>query len=129
LPQSIADLVLHGQYDLRLVALSCVIATFASVASLNLAGRIRTSKGGQRLVWLCGAAIALGGGIWSMHFVAMLAFSMPVAISYDFLWTSASMLFAILAVGAGYALIAFGSLRPVRLVLAGRCSSPRSRSP
>jgi PAS domain S-box-containing protein len=114
-----ADLILHGQYDLRLVALSCVIAVFASFASLNLAGRIRSAIGGARLLWLCSAAIALGGGIWSMHFVAMLAFSMPVGISYDFLWTSVSMLFAIVAVAAGYALIAFGSLRPVRLLLAG----------
>jgi len=119
LPPTAADLILHGQYDLRLVALSCVIAVFASFASLNLAGRIRSSAGGARVLWLCSAAIALGGGIWSMHFVAMLAFSMPVAISYDFLWTSASMAFAIVAVGAGYALIAFGSLKPVRLLLAG----------
>ena len=110
---------LQGQYDLRLVALSCAIAVFASFASLNLAGRIRTSVGGARLVWLGSAALALGGGIWSMHFVAMLAFSMPVAISYDFWWTLASMVLAVIAVGAGYALIAFGSLRPARLLLAG----------
>jgi PAS domain S-box-containing protein len=116
---SIHDLLLNGHYDLRLVALSCIIAVFASFASLNLAGRIRTSTGSARLIWLCAAATALGGGIWSMHFVAMLAFSMPVPISYDFLWTSGSMLLAILAVGAGYALIAFGSLRPARLLLAG----------
>jgi PAS domain S-box-containing protein len=114
-----ADLILHGQFDPRLVALSCVIAVFASFASLNLAGRIRSASGGARVGWLCSAAIALGGGIWSMHFVAMLAFSMPVPISYDFLWTAASMAFAIVAVGAGYALIAFGSLQPVRLLLAG----------
>jgi PAS domain S-box-containing protein len=116
---SIASPILHGEYDLRLVALACVIAVFASFASLNLAGRIRSARGSARLLWLCSAAIALGGGIWSMHFVAMLAFSMPVAIAYDFLWTSASMVLAIVAVGAGYALIAFGSLRPARLLLAG----------
>jgi methyl-accepting chemotaxis protein PixJ len=75
------DLTLNGHYDLRLVALSCVIAVFASFASLNLAGRIRSSIGGARLVWLGSGAFALGGGIWSMHFVAMLAFSIPVAIS------------------------------------------------
>jgi len=114
-----SDLLLPQHYDLRLVALSCVIAVFASFASLNLAGRIRSSQGTARLIWLCAAAVALGGGIWSMHFVAMLAFSLPVAISYDFLWTSASMVLAILAVGAGYALIAFGSLKPARLLLAG----------
>jgi PAS domain S-box-containing protein len=115
----IADTILHGQYDLRLVALSCVIAVFASFASLNLAGRIRSSVGAVRLVWLGSAALALGGGIWSMHFVAMLAFSMPVAISYDFWWTFGSMIAAIVAVGSGYALIAFGSLKPARLLLAG----------
>lgn len=115
----IAETILQGQYDLRLVALSCVIAVFASFASLNLAGRIRSSIGGVRLVWLGSAALALGGGIWSMHFVAMLAFSMPVSISYDFWWTFGSMVAAILAVGTGYALIAFGSLKPARLLLAG----------
>jgi NO-binding membrane sensor protein with MHYT domain len=86
----IADTILQGQYDLRLVALSCVIAVFASFASLNLAGRIRSSVGAVRLVWLGSAALALGGGIWSMHFVAMLAFSMPVNISYDF-WSARAM--------------------------------------
>jgi len=115
----IADVFLPVQYDLRLVALSGVIAVFASFASLNLAGRIRSSTGGIRLVWLGSAAIALGGGIWSMHFVAMLAFSIPITVSYDFWWTFASMLLAIVAVGAGYALIAFGSLKITRLLLAG----------
>jgi PAS domain S-box-containing protein len=115
----LSSLILDGHYDPRLVALSCVIAVFASFASLNLAGRIRSSAGGARLVWLGSGALALGGGIWSMHFVAMLAFSIPVAISYDFWWTLASMILAIIATGAGYALIAFGSLRPVRLLLAG----------
>src|SRR6185369_12688902 len=47
-----ADLILNGQYDPRLVALSCVIAVFASFASLNLAGRIRSSSGSARLLWL-----------------------------------------------------------------------------
>jgi NO-binding membrane sensor protein with MHYT domain len=68
-------LILDGHYDLRLVVLSCAIAVFASFASLNLAGRIRSSAGVARLVWLGSGALALGGGIWSMHFVAMLAFS------------------------------------------------------
>jgi len=113
------SLILHGHYDPRLVALSCAIAVFASFASLNLAGRIRSSGGTARLAWLGGAAVALGGGIWSMHFVAMLSLSMPVTVSYEFWWTAASMLLAILAVAAGYALIAFGSLQPARLLLAG----------
>src|SRR5882757_4186939 len=117
--QPLSSLILDGHYDPRLVALSCVIAVFASFASLNLAGRIRSSIGGARLVWLGSGALALGGGIWSMHFVAMLAFSIPVAISYDFWWTFGSMVLAIVATGTGYALIAFGSLRPVRLLLAG----------
>ena len=49
----------------------------ASYTALSLANRIRASHGWMRRLWLTAAAVALGGGIWSMHFVAMLAFSMP----------------------------------------------------
>jgi NO-binding membrane sensor protein with MHYT domain len=54
-----------------------------------------------------------------MHFIAMLAFSIPEQISYDFWWTFGSMILAVLATAGGYALISFGSLQPSRLLLAG----------
>src|SRR2546425_8066877 len=67
-----------GIYDLRLVALSVVVAAIASYAALDLAGRVSTSKGKASAAWLLGGALAMGTGIWSMHFIGMLAFNLPV---------------------------------------------------
>jgi NO-binding membrane sensor protein with MHYT domain len=62
-----------GTYDLRLVALSYLVAVFASYTALDLAGRVTSSRGRARTVWLLGGALSLGIGIWSMHFIGMLA--------------------------------------------------------
>ena len=66
-----------GAYDGVLVGLSVLIATVASCTALDLAGRIRASSVWARHAWLATAAAAMGGGIWAMHFVAMLTFQMP----------------------------------------------------
>jgi NO-binding membrane sensor protein with MHYT domain len=86
---------LHGAYDSVLVGLSIVIAVFASFTALTLAGRVKESSGRARTVWLFGAATALGGGIWSMHFVAMLAFSLNMPIHYNVELTVVSLVAAI----------------------------------
>ncbi|HEV2419563.1 MAG TPA: response regulator [Terriglobia bacterium] len=75
--------VLPGSYDFRLVALSFVIAMCASYAALDLAARTSATRGRARYAWLCGGAVAMGVGIWSMHYIGMLAFSLPVPILYD----------------------------------------------
>ncbi|MGH9402759.1 MAG: MHYT domain-containing protein, partial [Terriglobia bacterium] len=75
--------VLTGWYDHRLVALSFVIAMCASYAALDLAARTAATRGRARYVWLCGGAAAMGIGIWSMHYIGMLAFNLPVPILYD----------------------------------------------
>jgi methyl-accepting chemotaxis protein PixJ len=72
-----------GSYNPLFVFLSVVIAAFASYAALDLAGRVRSAEGSTRLGWLAGGATVMGLGIWSMHFVAMLAFSLPVPIEYE----------------------------------------------
>ncbi|HEY7687142.1 MAG TPA: MHYT domain-containing protein, partial [Dongiaceae bacterium] len=87
---------LHGAYDSVLVGLSIVIAVLASFTALTLAGRVKESSGRTRLVWLGAAAVALGGGIWSMHFVAMLAFSLNMPIEYNIELTAASLVAAII---------------------------------
>jgi PAS domain S-box-containing protein len=92
-----ADLVLHGGYDLRLVALSVVIAILASSAALDLAGRVTAAHGRARAFWLAGGALAMGLGIWSMHYVGMLAFHLPVAVRYELLTVLASLLAAVFA--------------------------------
>jgi NO-binding membrane sensor protein with MHYT domain len=67
-----------GAHDRMLVAMSVLIAMFASYTALDLGSRVRAAKGAARRVWLLTAAIAMGGVIWSMHFLAMLAYSCPV---------------------------------------------------
>jgi NO-binding membrane sensor protein with MHYT domain len=73
---------LTASYDLRLVALSVVIAIFASYAALDLAGRVTAARNSARLAWLIGGAVAMGTGIWSMHYTGMLAYHLPVAVYY-----------------------------------------------
>ena len=84
-----------GRFDPALVALSIFIATLASYTALDLAGRVRASTGRARQGWLAAAAVAMGCGIWSMHFVAMLAFIMPMPVRYNGGLTFASFLVAV----------------------------------
>src|SRR6202041_144981 len=74
---------LPGSYDYGLVVLSVLIAILASYTALDLAGRVTVSRGRARAVWLTGGATAMGIGIWSLHYIGMLAFSLPVSIQYD----------------------------------------------
>ncbi|NMG10693.1 MHYT domain-containing protein [Brasilonema sp. UFV-L1] len=104
-----ADVAISGTYDPVLVALSIVIAVLASYTAVDLAGQVTIAQAKARLVWLIGGAIVIGIGIWSMHFVAMLAFSLPISMGYDWLTVVLSVLPAIVAsVGA-----LFLSSRPV----------------
>ena len=84
-------------YNPYLVIVSAFIAVFASYTALDLAGRVTTARGAERQIWLVVGATAMGTGIWSMHFLAMLAFSLPVSIGYNFFLTIISLLAAILA--------------------------------
>jgi two-component system sensor histidine kinase/response regulator len=91
--------ILTGSYDYRLVALSVLIAMLAAYAALDLAGRVTAARGGTRFVWLVGGAGAMGLGIWSMHYIGMLAYSLPVPVEYDWPTVLASLLAAMFASG------------------------------
>jgi two-component system sensor histidine kinase/response regulator len=88
---------LLGYYDDRLVALSIAIAILAAYAAVDLSGRMTVARGRSRLAWLCGGAFALGIGIWSMHYMGMEAFRLPVLVRYDWPTVVLSMVAAILA--------------------------------
>jgi two-component system sensor histidine kinase/response regulator len=88
---------LLGYYDDRLVALSIAIAIVAAYAAVDLSGRMAVARGRARLAWLCGGAFALGIGIWSMHYMGMEAFRLPVLVRYDWPTVVLSMVAAILA--------------------------------
>lgn len=91
--------VVRGSYDFRLVALSVVLGMFAAYAALDLAGRVTSASGRSRIVWLSGGATAMGLGVWAMHFVGMLAFIMPMSVSYHLPTVLLSLLTAICASG------------------------------
>ena len=84
-------------YNLWLVALSIFIAILASYTALDLASRVTVSKGQAAKYWLIGGAFSMGIGIWSMHFIGMLAFHLPIRLSYDIPLTLGSMVPAIAA--------------------------------
>jgi PAS domain S-box-containing protein len=88
---------LIGSYNYALVALSVLIAMFASYAALDLAGRVTAAGGWTRAVWLLGGAGAMGTGIWSMHYIGMLAFVLPIPVAYHWPTVLLSLLAAILA--------------------------------
>ncbi len=92
---------LVATYDVRLVTLSIVIAVFGSYIGLDLAGQVLVAQGWTRQLWLSGGMIALGISIWAMHFIAMLAFQLPIPIVYDFTLVILSMVVAIGGTGAG----------------------------
>ena len=86
-----------SHYNYGLVALSVLIAIFASYAALDLAGRTRAARGARRWIWLTGGATAMGLGIWAMHYIGMLAFHLPVPVLYDVPTVIVSLLAAIAA--------------------------------
>lgn len=86
-------------YNPLLVVLSVMVAIVASYTALDMAGRVAASRGRSRLAWLLGGSFAMGTGIWSMHFVGMLALSLPVAIYYD---VPTVVLSALVAVAASF---------------------------
>ena len=109
------------QYESLLVGLSYVISVLGSYTALQLAIAIPQAK--DRLTalgWVTGAALALGGGgIWSMHFIAMNAADMGMPVSYDAFLTAASLAMGIVASGVGLYVVGRGGGGTGTLIAAG----------
>ncbi|HKR32061.1 MAG TPA: MHYT domain-containing protein [Terriglobales bacterium] len=88
-----------GFYDYRLVILSILIAICAAYSALELAGRTTAASGKWRPAWLAGGSIAMGFGIWSMHYVGMLAFTLPIPVLYDWPTVLLSLIAAVVVSG------------------------------
>lgn len=91
-----------GTHDVALVVLSILIAMAASYTALDLVGRIPQASPAMRRGWLAAGAVVLGGGIWSMHFIAMLALHVGMPVSYDVPMTVTSFLIALIGTGAAF---------------------------
>ncbi|MBV6286202.1 putative bifunctional diguanylate cyclase/phosphodiesterase [Pseudomonas aegrilactucae] len=110
--------MLNGSYSPSLVLISLCVAILASYTALDLTGRIATAKGRSAYLWMVGGAFALGTGIWSMHFIGMLAFSLPIELGYDLTLTLLSLLIAVLSSGFALWLVSQPSL-PARVLALG----------
>ncbi len=112
---------LPATYNGWVVALSYVVATLASYTAIDLSGRVREFRAEPRkaAAWLAGGAFAMGAGIWSMHFVAMLAYQLPIPVRYDLWTTLASMAAAIVTSGFALFVATHGVPSVRRLALSG----------
>src|SRR5450432_1027518 len=106
-------------YSPFLVAISIVIACLASYTALDLAGRVTLARERNRLTWLIYASTAMGLGIWSMHFVGMLALRIPIAVEYDAPLVLVSALIAIAAAFLAMFTVSRSELPTGRLLIAG----------
>ncbi|HTH73501.1 MAG TPA: EAL domain-containing protein [Trinickia sp.] len=110
---------MHGTFNFWLVGLSLAVATLASFTALDLSGRIaQVLRRRQRQAWLAGGAGAMGVGIWSMHFIGVLAFTLPIPLGYDFTITAGSLLLAIFVSYFALRVIAHRTLGLKRLSVA-----------
>ncbi|MBI6924368.1 EAL domain-containing protein [Pseudomonas putida] len=107
--------MLTASYSSSLVLISLCVAILASYTALDLAGRIATARGYAASLWMIGGALAMGTGIWSMHFVGMLALQLPVELGYDLTLTACSLLIAVLSSGFALWLVSQPSLPALQL--------------
>ncbi|MDB5901701.1 MAG: hypothetical protein JWM26_579 [Betaproteobacteria bacterium] len=108
-----------GTYNYGLVVISVLVAILASYTALDLATRISASRGRAARAWLIGGAFSMGSGIWSMHFLGMLAFSLPVPLGYDLPITLLSMVIAVVVSGFALHVVSQDSLSLRKLAIGG----------
>ena len=107
-----------GTYERWAVALSVAIAILAAFVALSISSRMVAAPSRRgRWVWACAGALSMGGGIWGMHFIGMLAFSLPCGIHYDAVGTLLSIIPGILASGVALQVISrVNNPGPTRLI-------------
>ena len=89
--------MLDVSWDKWLVFISLLIAFIASFTALDTAGRVASSRGWRARLWLAGGGTAMGVGVWSMHFIGMLAMKFPMQMHYSTGYTATSLLLVIVA--------------------------------
>jgi PAS domain S-box-containing protein len=105
-------------YSLGLVVLSLVVATVGAYVAVEIAARVRAAEGRRRIFWTYGGALAMGLGIWSMHFVGMLALRLAIPIWYDALLIFASVIAAVVGCAIAFAVFNRTTVKPWLVVVA-----------
>ena len=93
------------------------MAFIASITALDMAGRLRVTKGSAAFGWLFGGAFSMGVGVWSMHFIGMLAMKMHYAVSYDLSTTLLSLVAGFVACVIALSVVKNGHLTMLRLTV------------
>jgi diguanylate cyclase (GGDEF)-like protein len=93
------------------------MAMLASYTALDMAARVAATEGKAARWWLAGGSVAMGVGIWSMHFIGMLAFRLPVPMGYDPAITVLSLLLAIASSAFALWIVCPRQLSSTRLVI------------
>jgi len=106
-------------HNFFLVSMSCIVATVAGFTGLSLTRNLSKKSVPEKAISVALAAVALGGGIWSMHFVAMLGLRLPVLFYYDAAITLVSAFLAILIVGCALILLHFLERTSFTILAAG----------
>ena len=107
--------MVSASYSSALVLISLCVAILASYTALDLSGRIATARGRTVYLWIGGGALAMGFGVWSMHFIGMLALELPLALGYDLGLTLWSLLVAVLSSGFALWLVSQKTLPALQL--------------
>ena len=108
---------MHATYNSWLVVLSVLVAMVVAYTALKLADRVAEAAGSGGRYWLLGGAAAMGIGIWSMHFIGMLAYSVPIPLRYNVFTTLASLIIAIFTSGFALAIASRRDLSLRRLAV------------
>ena len=112
--------LIQGAYHFPLVVLSLLVAVFASFMAFNVAGQASVTRDALRRRTLLGTgSIALGGGIWSMHFLGMTAFELCLPVDYDPLITTLSAIPGIAAAWVALNLLVKTRISIAEIVLGG----------
>jgi PAS domain S-box-containing protein len=110
--------LIEHSYSTSLVLLSIGVAILGAYVAVEIAQRVRAAKGRRRILWTCGGALAMGLGIWSMHFVGMLALQLSILVWYDALLIFASVAAAIIGSAVAFIVLTRARASSWRLGLA-----------
>ncbi|MDY0410109.1 EAL domain-containing protein [Virgibacillus soli] len=110
---------IEGSYNYYIVTLSILIAILASYAALNITAKISYAKGKSKFFWLFSGSIVMGSGVWSMHFVGMLAFHLHVPMKYDISLTLISMLASVVSSFIAFYITMPKNINRIKIVLGG----------
>ncbi len=113
--------------DSSLVVLSVAVAIVASYAALDLTRRSADASGWLRRSWIAGGGVTMGAGIWSMHFIGMLASRMSMPVSYNDALVALSLLAAVLGASVSLAMVTRPHLSRRGLLSAAAFRASRSR--